>query len=333
MSKKYQIFISSTFEDLKEQRDAVVKAVLQMGHLPVGMEMFNAGEQTQWETIKGYIDNSDYYLVILAHRYGSRSIDGDKNSYTEKEYDYAGDRSVPRLGFVIEKGAPWPNNHVEGGPAKKKLDAFKKKVGSARVIKFWDTTDKLSFHVFASLSNEINVNPRVGWVRSSEASSTQVAEELARLSKENKDLQNRLLEFQNSSKSQPLEQIIRKTFVKSTMDSSSQVNLEAVFVTVCKAQPNPTAGDITNKLNIRAANGNALADSDDQWHHFHDAVTNALNELQLLGVVSTKAIKPEGRQVAQFASLFLRDVWNITEKGTTLYTTIQYLKSETQEVG
>lgn len=333
MPKKYQIFISSTFEDLKEQRDAIVKAVLQMGHLPVGMEMFNAGEQSQWETIKGYIDNSDYYLVILAHRYGSRSVDGDKNSYTEKEYDYAGDRGVPRLGFVIEKGAPWPTNHVEGGPAKKKLDAFKRKVGSARVIKFWDTTDKLSFHIFASLSNEINVNPRVGWVRASEAPSTQVAEELARLSKENKNLQNRLLEFQNNNKSEPLAQIIRKTFVKSSADNSIEVNLEAVFVTVCKTQPNPATEDIANKLNIRASDGSFISDNENQWHCFHDAITNALNELKLLGVISSKTTKPEGRQLTQFSGLFLRDVWNITEKGTQLYTMIQYLKPETREVG
>ena len=72
MAKKYQVFISSTFDDLKEHRDAVVKAVLQLGHLPMGMEMFNAGDQTQWETIKSYIDSSDYYLVALAHRYGSK---------------------------------------------------------------------------------------------------------------------------------------------------------------------------------------------------------------------------------------------------------------------
>lgn len=125
MAKKYQVFISSTFDDLKEHRDAVVKAVLQLGHLPVGMEMFNAGDQTQWETIKSYIDSSDYYLVILAHRYGSKNP-ASGLSYTEKEYDYAGEQGVPRLGFVIKKEAVWPAHLVET-KAKRKLDTFKKK--------------------------------------------------------------------------------------------------------------------------------------------------------------------------------------------------------------
>lgn len=47
MAKKYQVFIIPTFDGLKEHRNTVVKAVLQLGHLPVGMEMFNAGDQAQ----------------------------------------------------------------------------------------------------------------------------------------------------------------------------------------------------------------------------------------------------------------------------------------------
>ena len=52
MKTKYQIFVSSTYEDLKEERDLVMKAILEMGHIPVGMEMFSAGDEQQWELIK-----------------------------------------------------------------------------------------------------------------------------------------------------------------------------------------------------------------------------------------------------------------------------------------
>jgi hypothetical protein len=58
---KYQIFISSTYEDLKEERDRVIRAVLEMGHIPVGMEMFNAADESQWNIIKRRIDECDYY--------------------------------------------------------------------------------------------------------------------------------------------------------------------------------------------------------------------------------------------------------------------------------
>ena len=45
MNVKYQIFVSSTYEDLKDERNEVIKACLNMGHIPVGMEMFNAAAE------------------------------------------------------------------------------------------------------------------------------------------------------------------------------------------------------------------------------------------------------------------------------------------------
>jgi hypothetical protein len=39
MNVKYQIFVSSTYEDLKDERADVIKACLNMGYIPHGMEM------------------------------------------------------------------------------------------------------------------------------------------------------------------------------------------------------------------------------------------------------------------------------------------------------
>lgn len=38
MEKKYQVFVSSTYEDLQEERKKVMEALLQMNCFPVGME-------------------------------------------------------------------------------------------------------------------------------------------------------------------------------------------------------------------------------------------------------------------------------------------------------
>ena len=75
-SAKYQIFISSTYEDLRDEREQVVKAILEMGNIPVGMEMFSAADDSQWNIIKRYIEQSDYYLVVVANRYGSTDDKG-----------------------------------------------------------------------------------------------------------------------------------------------------------------------------------------------------------------------------------------------------------------
>jgi hypothetical protein len=318
MAKKYQVFISSTFDDLKEHRDAVVKAVLQLGHLPVGMEMFNAGDQTQWETIKSYIDSSDYYLVILAHRYGSKDP-ASGLSYTEKEYEYAGERDVPRLGFVIDKTANWPAYHVEAD-AKTELDAFKKKVGSARVIKFWDNTDKLTYHVALSLANEININPRVGWVRATEAASPQVAEELARLSKENKELQTQLMQVRRGSEEEFLESIVNSINLKTDIDAIN-LHIGNIFAMICSLLPNATTASVTEIIlkEFELKNG--------QWRNVDSIVENAIAELQRLGIVNQAGQTTQYRYIDD-AQTQQREVstkkWELTEKGTRLYRLVRY---------
>ncbi len=86
--KKLQVFVSSTYLDLREERQAAVEAILKAGHIPAGMELFTAGSDSQLDTIQRWIDESDVYMLILGGRYGS--LDPKTAlSYTELEYDYA----------------------------------------------------------------------------------------------------------------------------------------------------------------------------------------------------------------------------------------------------
>ena len=91
MDKKYQIFISSTYEDLISEREKIRDVILSMYQFPIGMEMFSAADEEQWEIIKETIDSSDYYVLIIGKRYGSVIDSGSDQgiSYTEKEYRYA----------------------------------------------------------------------------------------------------------------------------------------------------------------------------------------------------------------------------------------------------
>ena len=179
---KYQVFISSTYTDLKDERDEVIKAVLEMGHIPVGMEMFSAADEEQWKLISRQIDQSDYYVVIIAHRYGS--VVG-KKSYTEKEYDYAVKKDVPVIGFVIDNSARWPKDKIETDAKKIKcIDLFKEKV-KRKTVGFWSEKDELCGKVSRALSKLITTNPRPGWIRTTETVNPEVVNEMSRLSSEN----------------------------------------------------------------------------------------------------------------------------------------------------
>ena len=65
MPKKLQVFVSSTFIDMKDERQAAVEAILQAGHIPAGMELFTAGNKSQWEVIKRWIKESDAFMLVL----------------------------------------------------------------------------------------------------------------------------------------------------------------------------------------------------------------------------------------------------------------------------
>jgi len=197
MSAKYQIFVSSTYLDLKDERDLIIKAALEMGHIPVGMEMFSAADEEQWNIIKKQIDQTDYYVVIVAHRYGSCAADG--LSYTEKEYDYAVSRGIPTLGFILNDTISWPREKSETNTdAITKLNLFKEKVKSKHVS-FWRNCDDLYGKCSIALMKAFNAYPREGWVRASQIQDVATSKEVIRLSAENASLREQLAQFEQAS--------------------------------------------------------------------------------------------------------------------------------------
>src|SRR5215471_1967381 len=98
IAKRYQVFVSSTYQDLQEERQEVMQALLELDCIPSGMELFPAADEDQWSLIKKVIDDCDYYLVIIGGRYGSLGDDG--KSYTQMEYEYALSKGKPIIAFL-----------------------------------------------------------------------------------------------------------------------------------------------------------------------------------------------------------------------------------------
>jgi hypothetical protein len=192
---KYQVFISSTYADLREEREAVTWAVLSARHIPVGMEAFTATDDRGWQTIKSVIDRSDYYVLLLAGRYGSTDKEG--LSWTEKEYEYAASKKIPILVFIRSKASITADQLDDDPPLKKRLEAFKKRVRDKHHCIEWATTEKLVSFVSVALRNHVMDDedagtPRPGWYRGDELPRTATLDEFARLSSETERLKNEL---------------------------------------------------------------------------------------------------------------------------------------------
>ena len=184
MEVKYQVFVSSTYEDLKEERSAVIETILKLDQIPIGMEMFNAGDEEQWELIKRTIDNSDYYLVIIGERYGSIANDG--LSYTEKEYDYAVESGKPVLTFIKKVDATQRKGNIN---ELYHLQQFREKAKN-RIASFWTNKDELGKLVAASIHSIMIRKPGIGWIR---------ADEYEKIKQELLDLTNKYNELKRLS--------------------------------------------------------------------------------------------------------------------------------------
>ena len=195
MEKRYQVFVSSTYADLKEERQKVSQALMEMDCIPAGMELFPAADEEQWEFIKRIIDDCDYYLLIIGGRYGSTTEEGI--SYTEKEYDYAVESGLKVVALLHENPDDIPVGKSDIAPElKDKLQAFRDKVAANRLVKFWNEAKELPGLVALSLSKTIKMYPATGWVRASEVSSEELLGELNELRKENASLKTELSNIQ-----------------------------------------------------------------------------------------------------------------------------------------
>ena len=198
MDKRYQVFVSSTFADLKHERGNVIQTLMEMDCIPAGMELFPALDEEQFEFIKKVIDDSDYYLLMIGGRYGSLSDEGI--SYTEMEYDYAISKGIKVIALVHNSPEKLAVEKVEmDTEAQRKLRAFKQKVTTNRLVKFWNDAKELSGLVALSLPKTIKTYPAIGWIRGNEATdNTKLLKQLNELRKEKDELEKKVQELQRN---------------------------------------------------------------------------------------------------------------------------------------
>lgn len=162
MRKMYRVFVSSTYEDLKEERTAVMQTLVSMGCLPVGMEYFQAADTSAMQYIKEQIDTCDFYLVIIAGRYGTLYDKEKQISYTENEYNYASERNIPIFAFVHSDITKLPYGMIQI-ESLKELNNFKEKV-SLKNIARWDDIPSLKDAVRSSMNAAADTYEHLGYV-------------------------------------------------------------------------------------------------------------------------------------------------------------------------
>lgn len=99
--RRYQVFISSTFRDLADERKAAVEAVFERGHIPIALERFSPADESDLHVIHKAMASCQVYILIAGHRYGDLVPDRDI-SFTELEYDLAQQHKLFTLVFLLD---------------------------------------------------------------------------------------------------------------------------------------------------------------------------------------------------------------------------------------
>jgi hypothetical protein len=190
--RKLQIFLSSTYEDLINERLAAMEAILAAGHIPAAMEQFAPGDETAWEKITTWIDESDAFILILGGRYGSIEPTTGK-SYVQLEYEYVIEKKKPFFALVVtqehheQRVKDFGLGKVDERENQQSYKEFRNVV-KQRLCSFWNDKKDIKAAIFQKLPEWAQRGELIGWVRGDEAAKPEVMNELARLSQENHEL-------------------------------------------------------------------------------------------------------------------------------------------------
>lgn len=161
-NKKYNVFISSTFLDLKAYRKALADEIVFLGHFAAGMEDFTACGEDLESYIKKVIDESDYYALIVGQRFGS-SIPTNKDvSYTMMEYEYAKSKGLRIIPLIYNGGLV-----LEGNDLAINGDKFNRFVESIKKLtpQYFKNENEMVRKFSKALNAEIKNHPQKGWIR------------------------------------------------------------------------------------------------------------------------------------------------------------------------
>jgi uncharacterized protein len=156
MARTVRVFISSTWLDLKPEREAVERALRRVCDAGVvAMEYFGSRPETTREVSLAEVDRSDIYVGIIAHRYGS--------GITEAEYERAVERELPVLLYHKQTDGPIPPEHEESTQVgRRRLRAFVRTLKDHHTVSVFSNPDNLATLVVADLHNQLAIGRQRG---------------------------------------------------------------------------------------------------------------------------------------------------------------------------
>jgi hypothetical protein len=172
-----RVFVSSTFEDLREHRAAAIRVLRQLGHEVLAMEDLIAGSSAPLAKVLEMVDRAEVYVGVFAWRYGYVPVPGTsptqqvlppvvndatygQTSITHYEYLRAVQRKLPVMAFLLDEQHPWPPQLIDGfdstrsnaPPNAELIRDLRQRLQQERVVAWFTTPADLEARVSAAVT-------------------------------------------------------------------------------------------------------------------------------------------------------------------------------------
>ena len=155
MNTKKKVYLSSTFIDLIEHRE-VVKTALERAQFDIEcMEKYSAFDERPKDKCLADVAECDYYVLILAWRYGYQPADDnpDKLSITRMEYEEAVRLGKKPLVFLLDPDCDWKRKFTDPDSysPESAIAKFREHIRLEHGCRSFTTPESLSTEVLAAL--------------------------------------------------------------------------------------------------------------------------------------------------------------------------------------
>ena len=152
-----KIYLSSTYADLKDYREAVYDTLRKVRHDVVAMEDYVAADERPAAKCLADVASCDLYVGLIAWRYGyvSTQNNPESHSVTEMEFRKAGVAKVPRLMFLAHRDAKFQDALRDAktgdNDAGQRVAGFRAEVERDFLVSYFKTPDHLAGLVVAAV--------------------------------------------------------------------------------------------------------------------------------------------------------------------------------------
>ncbi len=156
MSTLHNVFVSSTFQDLKAYRQAVRATIRRLGAMDVAMENIGSTEVRPKDECERLIrEEASAFVGIYARRWGY-TPPADAASITAYEYEVAGEVGLNRFIYLLDSNAKWPAAKCDHGEVQTRLERFKVQLKERHVVTFFSRRDQLAAMIAADLGKYLS---------------------------------------------------------------------------------------------------------------------------------------------------------------------------------